>query len=134
MGCSSCLIKDNEIEKEIVKLQISFRCLYETKENEEIQIINNGDDGDENCINKEIANKIIILKDNEKEPLVFKKKFDKIGLNTIDFMICEDLTDMSFMFNKCSCLKQIQFISLETKDVTNMKEIFSECNELEYIV
>ncbi len=49
----------------------SFKCFYEIKENEEIQIINNA--GKE-YINKEIESKIKILNGNQKEKLVFKKK------------------------------------------------------------
>ena len=48
MESSSYLIKSDEIEKKKEQIQISFRCVYETKENEEIQIINNGYDGNEN--------------------------------------------------------------------------------------
>ena len=50
-----------------------------------IQIINDTDIN--NKINKEIKSKIKILNDNKKEELIFTKKFNKTGINTIDFII-----------------------------------------------
>ena len=61
------------------------------------------------------------------------KKFDKIGLNTIYFINEETLTDIGFLFNGCSTLKQIKFISFDTSTVTNMNAMFQGCNELEYL-
>ena len=40
---------------------------------------------------------------------------------------------MSFMFNNCSALKEINFISVETEQVTNMNSMFEECDKLEYL-
>ena len=37
------------------------------------------------------------------------------------------------MFNKCSRLKAIEFISFKTENVTRMIGMFQECNELEYL-
>ena len=120
MGCGY-----SEINK------ISFRCIYDIKNNNnETQIINNKY---EEYINEDIESKIKILNDNKKENLIFKKKFDKIGLNTIDFIIEGNLNNMSYIFNNCSSLKQIQFLSFDTESVTNMKQMFQECIELEYI-
>ena len=115
MGCSSIQ-------------EISFKCIYNIKDNEETQIINNGF---EDYINNEIESKIKILNGNQKEKLVFKKKFDKIGINTIDFIIESNLNDMSFMFSKCSSLKGIEFISFESSTITNMQGMFNECTGLE---
>ena len=47
------------------------------------------------------------------------KKFDKIGINIIYFIIEKNLNNTSFMFSKCSSLKEIEFISFDTTDVTN---------------
>ena len=92
----------------------SFRCTYEVKDNNPVQIINDRDENDITNINTEIGAKIKILKDNQKEKLTFEKTFDIIGLNTIDFVIEEKITNMSFMFNQCSSLKNIQFMSFDT--------------------
>ena len=40
---------------------------------------------------------------------------------------------MSFMFNKCSSLKEIYFINVDTIQVINLSAIFQNCNELEYL-
>ena len=93
----------NPIVDSNVKNKVSFRCTYEIKDYNEIRIINysNGD-----FINEEILTKIKILNSNKKEELIFKKKFNKLGYNTIDFIIEENLNDMSCMFSGCSSLKK----------------------------
>jgi len=81
-----------------------IRCSYLIKDNNETQIINYRGKVD---INEEIESKVKILNGNIKEKLIFKKKFNKVGINTIDFIIEGKLNNMSFMFNNCSTLKQI---------------------------
>ena len=98
MGCTSSI---KEMKKK------SFICTYEIKDNEEIQIINNGFGN--YILNKEIGTKIKILNCGAEEQLVFKKKFDYIGTNTVSFFIEDNLEDMSFMFNACSCFKKSNF-------------------------
>ena len=115
------------VQKEIP----SFRCIYDIEDNNSpIQIINNRE---VNLINKEIEVKIKILNNGKKEKLYLEKKFDKKGRYCIDFIVEGNLTDMSFMFNKCSRLKAIEFISFKTENVTRMIGMFQECNELEYL-
>ena len=134
MGCSSIDEKiecnNQDINGNIIKNEISFKCTYEVKDYKEIQIIN---DRGIKEINKEIKSKIKILNADKLEDLVFVKNFDKIGLNTISFVIKEQLTNMGFLFNGCSSLKQVEFISFDTSQVTNMSAMFQECNELEYL-
>ena len=103
------LINENDIEKEqnINKGKSLIKCTYEIKDFNEIQIINNGL-GD--SVNKDIKNKIKILNDDRKENLIYKKKFDKLGLNVIYFIIEEKLNDLSFIFSDCLSLKKIKFI------------------------
>ena len=52
-------------------------------------------------------------------------------MNTIYFIIEEKLNDMSFLFNNCSSLKEINFISFETDNANSMKAMFQSCNKLE---
>ena len=92
------------------------------------QIINNSD-GIE--VNKDIESKIKILNNGMEEKLIFTKKFDKTGMNVIYFSIQNKLNDLSFLFNNCSTLKAIDFISFETDNVTNMKVMFQSCHKLE---
>ena len=119
--------------------QVSFRCIYEVKDcYNEIQIINDRIlekiDGMEHVIqNYEIESKIRILNGFQKEELVFKKKFNKPGLNIVDFVIEGQLTDMSYMFNECRSLKKIEFFNIDTSKVKYMISMFKSCDELEYI-
>ena len=114
---------------DVIINQISYiKCIYEINDYNENQIINNTD-GIE--LNKEVESKIKILNNGKKENIIFKKKFDKIGMNTIYFIIEEKLNDMSFLFNNCSSLKEINFISFETDNANSMKAMFQSCNKLE---
>ena len=72
-------------------------------------------DRGETAINEEVELKIKILNDkNIFEPLILQKQFDKLGMNTVIFVIEENLSDMSFLFNECYSLKKIQFFNFDT--------------------
>ena len=116
----------------IIDKNISFICTYDVKNiNDDIQIINNKDG---NYINREIESKIKILNNGKKEKLVLKKKFDRKGINIIDFIIEGKINNMKYMFNKCHKLKEIKGINnFNTTKVTIMNGMFQECNELEYL-
>ena len=104
------------------KNEVSFRCTYDIKDiYHKTKIIN------------EIKTKIKILNNNKKEKIISKKKFDKIGIYIIDFIIEEKLTDMSYMFCDCRSLKKIEFINIDTSNVENMGGMFSGCNKLKEI-
>ena len=107
-----------------------IKCTYDIKDVNETQIINNGY---KDIINKDIESKIKILNMNKKENLIFRKRFNKLGINVVDFIIEEKLNDMSLIFNNCSSLKKIEFISVFAEEVNNMRGMFEGCNELEYI-
>ena len=114
---------------DIIINQISYiKCIYEITDYNYKQIINNTDGSE---LNKEIESKIKILNHGKKEKIIFKKKFDKTGINTIYFIIEEKLNDMSFLFNNCSSLKEINFVSFETDNVNNMRSMFQSCSKLE---
>ena len=99
-------IKDNQ--PYITEGESLIKCTYDIKDFKETQIIN-----DEYLyeINYDIEPKIKIWNNNQRERIIFKKKFDKLGLNTIYFIIEEKLFDMSFMFFNCVSLKQVKFIN-----------------------
>ena len=100
--------------------QSLIKCTYDIKDDSETQIIN---DRFENefvfLINEEIQKKIKIWNNNKIEKLVYRKRFDKLGTNTIYFIIEEKLNDMIFIFHECLSLKQIQFISSQIEEVTD---------------
>ena len=112
------------------KIEFSLiKCIYDIKDNNIThQIINNRG---EKTVNEEIESKIKILNGNQKEKLIFQKKFDKMGMNEITFIVEEKLNNMSFMFNDCSSLKEIYFINFETIKATSMSAMFQKCNEIE---
>ena len=107
-----------------------IKCTYEIKDNNYIQIINNRY---LDIINEEIESKVKIWNNGKKENLIFKKQFNKKGIYNIYFIIEKKLNNMSFMFKNCSSLKEINFISFKTDQVTNMCAMFEECYELEYL-
>ena len=107
-----------------------IKCTYNIKDFNDTQIINNIY---KEKINKDIESKIKIWNNNIKEKLIFKRRFNKLGINVLYFIIEEKLNDMSFMFYKCSSLKKIEFISFSTERVTSMENIFNGCRELEYL-
>ena len=114
---------------ELIINKISYiKCTYEIFDYNYVQIINNTD-GTE--VNRDIESKIKILNNGKEEKLIFTKKFDKTGIKTIYFSVGKNLNDMSFLFNNCSTLKTVEFISCETNNVTNMRAMFQHCNKLE---
>ena len=109
---------------------VSFRCTYQVNDiNNEIRLINNEDI----CsINPDILIKVKILNDNnEKQNLIFKKRFDSIGNHTLDYMVEGRLNNMSFMFNDYTSLKKVEFFSCDTSQVIDMNCMFRNCVELE---
>ena len=84
-----------------------IRCTYDVKDiTSEIQIMNYRS---ENYTNEEIGSKIKILNDGKKEELIFKKKFDNLGINTVEFIIEENITNLSYLFYRCYSLKTVNF-------------------------
>ena len=124
--------EEYNIEKALIinNEETLIRCTYEIKDFNEKQIIN--------CrfstyVNKDIEAKIKICKNNKKEKLIYKKKFDKLGLNMIYFIIEKKLDNLNFIFNDCSSLKQTQFINPEIERVRGMIGMFNGCKNLEFI-
>ena len=70
----------------------------------------------------------------KKDNIIPRKKFNKIGINTVYFAINDNLINMSFLFNNCSSLKEIYFNSFETDITTNMKAMFQNCSNLENLI
>ena len=111
--------------------QISFRCFYDVKNiDEKIRILY---DGHGEHVSKEIKSKIKILNDNKKEELIFTKKVNIIGINTIDFIIEGKLTKMCDIFKGCISLIKIEFIFIDTSQVKYMDFMFHGCHSLEYL-
>ena len=122
-----------DFQEKLNKKKSLIKCTYDIRKkdlNKTHQIINNRY---EEYINKDIESKVKLFIDNKKEKLIYKRRFNKLGINIVYFIIEEKLNDMSNIFNNCSSLKKIEFISVFTEEVTNMSGMFEGCTELEYI-
>ena len=84
------------MEKKQKNENISYiKCVYDIKDYNETQIINFRG---EKTINEEIESKVKIWNDGKAEKLIFTKKFDKLGINVIYFIIEEKLTNQCFNY------------------------------------
>ena len=126
--CISCYNKIRSTKKRVTP-DPYIKCIYEIKDNNYTQIINNTGD----YTNKEIEKKIKILNGDKKEKLIFKKKFDKIGINTITFVVEKKIKNMDYIFKDCNTLKEIELFYFNTSKVTDMREMFHGCTELEKV-
>lgn len=54
-------------------------------------------------------------------------------VKNIENLYTDQCTDMGFMFNNCSSLKEINLKYFETSNVTNMRCMFSKCSSLKYL-
>ena len=94
-----------------------------------IQIINNRDNlcyNENNEIDKEI--KVII--NGEIKSNILTYKFFKEGIQIIYLISNNDLTNILFMFYKCSSLQELDLSSFNTNLITNMSYIFHDCSSL----
>ena len=133
-GVKEIISSQQKKSNENIKINIGLpliECTYDIKDTNLVQIMN---DRGITSINEEVVLKIKILNDeNIFEPLILQKQFNKLGMNTVIFVIEENLSDMSFLFNKCYSLKKIQFFNFTTIHATKMIATFQECKEVEYI-
>ena len=125
-----CGSNDSINQRRISKGKPYIKCTYEIKNNDFVQIINNRG---EKYINDEIESKVKILNGDGTEPLSFQKKFNKPGINVIHFIIEEKINNLSYLFNKCSSLKKIEFFSFEKIKATKTVAMFQLCEELDYL-
>ena len=133
------IIQENEVEINIIQMnniinKINFiKCLYEIKKEDigkDIQILNNKGKFNYEIKNEEIEREIKVIINGEIKSNIFTYKFTKEG-DYIFYLICyNDLTDMSWIFNECSSLKEINLSSFNTNKVTNMSYMFNKCSSL----
>jgi len=109
--------------------------IYEIKKDyigKNIQIINN-QNNKAKIINEEILRKIKIIIEGEIKMNILKYTFTKEGLYRI-YIFSEDiLNNLSYMFRKCSGLKELDLSSFNTSKVTNMESMFEGCPGLKRI-
>ena len=99
--------------------------------NKKIQIINCNKD---NSNKKMIENSCEIFLNNEKINFSYFYTFNKEGEYTFKFNFNTKLTNISFLFYNCINLISIDFFTnFNTENVSDMSNMFWECNELKDI-
>ena len=105
-----------------------IKCTYKIKSDDlgkSIQIINDTYFNDRNkIINREILNKIKIIINGEIISNTLTYKFKHEGLYTIYIISNNLINNMSNMFYDCSSLKEINLLSFNTTQVTNLAICF----------
>ena len=131
--------KKNFIHMKMIIDKINYiKCKYNVKikDNKEIQIINNKDN-DKDCllnyINNEIPKEIKIIINGEINSNILTYRLNKEGIYTIYIMTYNLLNNMSYMFNNCSLLEEIDLSSFNTKRVRDMSYMFNNCTLLKKI-
>ena len=125
--------KNSEIiPMNIIIDKINFiKCKLEIKKDDlgkKTQIINNT-----NILyfkNEEIEKEVNIIINGEILSNMLTYQFNEEGLYNIYIISYNNLTNMSYMFCECKCLKDINFSSFNTKQVKNMSYMFYECESL----
>jgi len=98
----------------------------------EIQLLNNKNEYDDKVQNNEIEEKIKLIINGEIKSNILKYKFNKEGEYKIYYTL-GDLKNMSWMFCRCSGLKEINLTSFKTDNVTDMSFMFFGCYGLKEI-
>ena len=120
---------NNEINNEIIiHIKIGEKDL-----NKDIHILNN--ERSEEKISLKELNKVntIMFVNNEKEEFEKSKKFKKIGIYEIKFIIKINITDTKYMFSFCDNIIDINMSKFDTKNVTSMERMFNSCRDLKSI-
>ena len=115
-----------QVDKKDIKKYLYFLDNYAYKDN----------DGIEHCHDnlKELNNLNTELYIGDKKYDYNKYfKFDREGTYDINLKFNINLTDCSYMFAGCENIISINFVSFNTKYITNMKYMFCKCNNLKSI-
>ena len=81
-------------------------------------------------MNEEEIKKFVIKINSELIPFNYFHKFEDSGKYIIKYILKDNLTNMSFIFNKCSSLTNINLSNFNTQDVNNMGFMFCKCSSL----
>ena len=123
------VISMNLLLKKINYIKAKFEIKHENL-GKEIQILNDTYISHRNDEIRKINNIII---NRELTNTIYRYLFNKEGIYIIYYLSDELLTDMSYMFFKCSSLKEIDLSQFNTYVVTNMSYMFSDCLNLKKI-
>jgi surface protein len=111
--------------------------------NKDIRIINSyeewmrknypKDELKEKYMNEKEINKCKIKINELLIPFNYFHQFNQKGYYTIKYSFINNLTNMNYMFSKCSSLENINLSNFNTQNVIDMYRIFSECSSLKNI-
>ena len=83
--------------------------------------------------NNEIKEKIKLIINGIILRNIYKVKFSKEGIYIVYYIPDDLLTDISFMFFKCSSLKEIDLSLFNTQKLISLSGLFSDCSSLKKI-
>ena len=83
--------------------------------------------------NNEIKEKIKLIINGKILRNIYKVKFSKEGIYIVYYIPDDLLTDISFMFFKCSSLKEIDLSLFNTQKLISLSGLFSDCSSLKKI-
>ena len=131
-------INDNTVAKNIDNYIIAEIIIKDGDINQDIRIINSYEESmreinsniRSDYMNEEEIKKFEIKINDELIPFNYFHKFENSGKYIIKYISNNYLTNMSFMFNKCSFLTNINLSNFNTQDVNNMGFMFCKCSSL----
>ena len=98
---------------------------------EEIRILNKGYFS--NGYNFEIDNKIKVIIDGKIKKNIYEYKFKQKGINVIYYVSDDIIYNLSYMFDSCYHLKELDLSSFNTNDVIYMNNLFCYCKLIKEI-
>ena len=67
-------------------------------------------------------------------PFCYRYKFQAPGNYIIEYTFPIKLTQTSYMFFNCNCMKKVDLSNLDTSNLTKLRGMFQECSNLESII
>ena len=123
---------NNENIKKMEEKELSqINCIYKANKNK-INLINNTIDNRD--LNKEInEDNIEIFIDDNPIDFSFVYENEIRGEINVKFKFKNIMSNLSYMFSKCSSLKSVDFTSFNSSNITNISFMFFKCSHLKVI-
>lgn len=123
---------NNENIKKMEEKELSqINCIYKANKNK-INLINNTIDNRD--LNKEInEDNIEIFIDDNPIDFSFVYENEIRGEINVKFKFKNIISNLSYMFSKCSSLKSVDFTSFNSSNITNISFMFFKCSHLKAI-
>ena len=122
-GNNNYICCEYNIKKEEINKPIKIFNSYESAKREDKWL-----DGINN--DKEIKDNCVIYLNDKKIDFCYEYKFPTEGKYTIKIIFLKLLTNINYMFSKCSSLTSLNLSNFKTDNVIDMREMFSKCSSL----